>query len=227
MKGLLYKDLSLIVSGYKLNFLYLLVFYGLITALTHLTFLSYALIFVVGLYASTTTAMDENSHWDAYARTLPVKPGQIVAVKYLLTLFFIAIGVVLASLMTLLIPGEAAPTPGEVALGLAAASMVTVFYYSLTIPLSYKFGSAKARSWVMIALFAVIFIPMAIWMALPDSVQDQFSNSLEGAGNAALSGGLSEMQVSLLASLGMVLLALVFLAVSWAVTTRIYTTKKF
>ena len=105
--------------------------------------------------------------------------------------------------------------------------MVTVFYYSLTIPLSYKFGSAKARSWVMIALFAVIFIPMAIWMALPDSVQDQFSNSLEGAGNAALSGGLSEMQVSLLASLGMVLLALVFLAVSWAITTRIYTTKKF
>ena len=227
MKGLLYKDLSLIVSGYKLNFLYLLVFYGLVTALTRLTFLSYALIFVVGMYAATTTAMDENSHWDAYARTLPVKPGQIVAVKYLLTLFFIAIGVMLGALMTLLIPGGSAPTPGEVVLGLAAATLTTLVYYSLTIPLSYKFGSAKARSWVMNALFTVIFIPMAVLVALPDSVQDRLGSFLDGAGTAMLSGGLSEMQVSLLAALGMVLLALAFLAVSWAVTTRIYANRKF
>lgn len=227
MKGLLYKDLSLIVSGYKFNFLYLLVFYGLVTALTRLTFLSYALIFVVGMYASTTIAMDENSRWDAYARTLPVKPGQIVAVKYLLTLFFLVVGVVLGALMTLLIPGESAPTPGEVVLGLAAATLTTLVYYSLTIPLSYKFGSAKARSWVMIALFTVIFLPMAVLVALPDSVQDQIDSFLDGAGAAALSGGLSEMQASLLAALGMVLLALAFLAVSWAATTRIYANRKF
>ena len=38
MKGLLYKDWSLIAGGYKTNFLFLLVFYGLLTVAGRMTF---------------------------------------------------------------------------------------------------------------------------------------------------------------------------------------------
>ena len=86
MKGLLYKDWALIAGGYKTNFLFLLVFYGLLTVMGRMTFLAYAMVFVVGMYASSTISMDENSDWDAYAHTLPVTPGQLVSSKYWLTL---------------------------------------------------------------------------------------------------------------------------------------------
>ena len=104
MRGLLYKDWSLVINSYKYNFLLLLVFYALLTALLKMTFLAYAMVFVVGMYAASTTSMDENSHWDAYARTLPVTPGQLVAVKYLLTLFFTAVGVILSCVLLQRVP---------------------------------------------------------------------------------------------------------------------------
>ena len=81
MNGLLYKDWALFAGGYEANFLFLLVFYGLLTVVARMSFLAYAMIFVLGLYATSTIGMDENSHWDAYAHTLPVTPGQLVAVK--------------------------------------------------------------------------------------------------------------------------------------------------
>ena len=65
MRGLLYKDWSLVINSYKYNFLLLLVFYALLTALLKMTFLAYAMVFVVGMYAASTTSMDGNSHWDA------------------------------------------------------------------------------------------------------------------------------------------------------------------
>ena len=154
MRGLLYKDWSLVINSYKYNFLLLLVFYALLTALLKMTFLAYAMVFVVGMYAASTTSMDENSHWDAYARTLPVTPGQLVAVKYLLTLFFTAVGVILSFVLLQLVP-QGVSTLAEEVLGLSSATLVTMLYFSLTIPLSYRFGAVRARSWVTVALLLV------------------------------------------------------------------------
>ena len=150
MKGLLYKDWALIAGGYKTNFLFLLVFYGLLTVMGRMTFLAYAMVFVVGMYASSTISMDENSDWDAYAHTLPVTPGQLVSSKYWLTLMLTVASIPLSFCLIALMP-DPKPTLMEIALGLAAACTVTLFYFSFVIPLSYKFGAAKARSWVSIS----------------------------------------------------------------------------
>ena len=112
MKGLLYKDWALIAGGYKTNFLFLLVFYGLLTVVARMTFLAYAMVFVVGMYASSTISMDENSRWDAYAHTLPVTPGQLVAVKYWLTLILTAASIPLSFCLIALIP-DPKPTHGN------------------------------------------------------------------------------------------------------------------
>lgn len=225
MKGLLYKDWAMIAGGYKTNFLFLLVFYGLLTVTARMSFLAYAMIFVLGLYASSTISMDENSHWDAYARTLPVTPGQLVSVKYWLTLLLTASSIPLAFLLIAMMP---APKPSltETALGLAAACTVTLVYFSFVIPLSYQFGAGKARSWVSISILVVAFGPLALFTWLPEQITAPVK-SMAAALDATVTAAWSEASLTAAAVGALLLLSLVCLLVSWMVSVRIYTRKAY
>ena len=225
MKGLLYKDWSLIAGGYKTNFLFLLVFYGLLTVAGRMTFLAYAMVFVVGMYASSTISMDENSHWDAYAHTLPVSPGQLVSVKYWLTLILTVASIPLSFFLIALIPAPK-PTFLEAALGLTAACTVTLFYFSFVIPLSYKFGAAKARSWVSTSLLVVAFGPVALFPLLPESTTAPIKNAASSL-DAAITANWSEAAFTIAAVGAMLLFSLVCMVISWAISVRIYTRKTY
>lgn len=225
MKGLLYKDWSLIAGGYKTNFLFLLVFYGLLTVAGRMTFLAYAMVFVVGMYASSTISMDENSHWDAYAHTLPVSPGQLVSVKYWLTLILTVASIPLSFFLIALIPAPK-PTFLEAALGLTAACTVTLFYFSFVIPLSYKFGAAKARSWVSIFLLVVAFGPVALFPLLPESTTAPIKNAASSL-DAAITANWSEAAFTIAVVGAMLLFSLVCMVISWAISVRIYTRKTY
>ena len=225
MKGLLYKDWSLIAGGYKTNFLFLLVFYGLLTVAGRMTFLAYAMVFVVGMYASSTISMDENSHWDAYAHTLPVSPGQLVSVKYWLTLILTVASIPLSFFLIALIPAPK-PTFLEAALGLTAACTVTLFYFSFVIPLSYKFGAAKARSWVSISLLVVAFGPVALFPLLPESTTAPIKNAASSL-DAAITANWSEAAFTIAAVGAMLLFSLVCMVISWDISVRIYTRKTY
>ena len=225
MKGLLYKDRALIAGGYKTNFLFLLVFYGLLTVVARMSFLAYAMVFVLGMYASSTISMDENSHWDAYAHTLPVTPGQLVAAKYWLTLLLTAASIPLSFCLIALIP-DSRPTLAEIALGLAAACTVTLFYFSFVIPLSYKFGAAKARSWVSVSILIVAFGPVLLFPILPEAVTAPVKNAA-AALNATVSSTWSETTLVMAVVGGLLLLSLVFVFISWAVSVRIYSKKTY
>ena len=78
MKGLLYKDFQLLRNSYSRNILTVLLLYAAIILLTRQIFVAYALVFLAGVYVSSTISFDEQAHWDSYARTLPVSAGQIV-----------------------------------------------------------------------------------------------------------------------------------------------------
>lgn len=225
MKGLLYKDWSLIAGGYKTNFLFLLVFYGLLTVAGRMTFLAYAMVFVVGMYASSTISMDENSHWDAYAHTLPVSPGQLVSVKYWLTLILTVASIPLSFFLIALIPAPK-PTFLEAALGLTAACTVTLFYFSFVIPLSYKFGAAKARSWVSISLLVVAFGPVALFPLLPESTTAPIKNAASSL-DAAITANWSEAAFTIAVVGAMLLFSLVCMVISWAISVRSYTRKTY
>ena len=225
MKGLLNKDWSLIAGGYKTNFLFLLVFYGLLTVAGRMTSLAYAMVFVVGMYASSTISMDENSHWDAYAHTLPVSPGQLVSVKYWLTLILTVASIPLSFFLIALIPAPK-PTFLEAALGLTAACTVTLFYFSFVIPLSYKFGAAKARSWVSISLLVVAFGPVALFPLLPESTTAPIKNAASSL-DAAITANWSEAAFTIAVVGAMLLFSLVCMVISWAISVRIYTRKTY
>lgn len=225
MKGLLYKDWSLIAGGYKTNFLFLLVFYGLLTVVARMSFLAYAMVFVLGLYASSTISMDESSYWDAYAHTLPVTPGQLVAVKYWLTLILTAVSIPLAFLLLALMP-DSKPSSFEAALGLAASSTVTLIYFSFVIPLSYKFGAAKARSWVSISILVVAFGPVALLALMPEQVTLPIKNAFSSL-DINITSTWSESSFTAAVIGASLLVSLVCMVISWAVSVRIYTRKTY
>ena len=225
MKVLLYKDWALIAGGYKTNFIFLLVFYGFLTVAARMSFLAYAMVFVLGLYATSTISMDESSHWDAYAHTLPVTPGQLVAAKYWLTLILTSASVPLSFLLIALIP-EPKPTLMETALGLAAAVTVTLVYFSFVIPLSYKFGAAKARSWVSISILIVAFGPVFLFTLLPDSVTAPIKDAASSL-DATVSTTWSEMSLTVAVVGVLLLFSLLCVVISWAVSVRLYTRKTY
>lgn len=226
MKGLLYKDWAMIFGGYKTNFLFLLLFYGGFTALCRVSFLSYALVFVLGMYASSTISMDENSHWDAYARTLPVSARQLVSVKYLLTLLLTAVSIPLGLLLILLIP-DPKPSLMETASGMISAAAVTLLYLSFVMPLSYRFGAAKARSWVSITIFLVFFGPVAFLALMKDDENNPGVQALRSLDRVVENAFLSEEQLVLLVLAGLLGIALVCLLISWAISIRIYAKKNY
>ena len=95
MKGLLYKDISIMTRSFKGNILLLVALYGVLILVTREAYLAYAMTVVWGIYVASTINYDEQAHWDAYGATLPVTPGQVIGSKYLLCAASTAIGAVL------------------------------------------------------------------------------------------------------------------------------------
>ena len=147
MKGLLYKDWSILISQYRKNILLILILYLGMAYLFDTPFMLYALVFMFGIYTQSAVSFDEKSHWDIYAHTLPVSPAAIIGSKYLLGLIAIFGGFVLGMAAFLL-----------------AASALSLLYFSLSLPLSYRFGSERARSVVMVAILLLVVIVMAAMM---------------------------------------------------------------
>lgn len=219
MRGLLSKDFQLLRNSYSRNILTILLLYAAIILLTRQIFVAYALVFLAGVYVSSTISFDEQAQWDSYARTLPVSAEQIVAAKYLLNLVFMLAAAVCALLMMALLPlsagfaGDAAAVPlPEQLSGILSSGTVSLLASSLTLPISYKFGGARARSFVGTAFLVLFVLAFLLMRSLPAGFMHDTVAALNAVG---------EQQVWLW--LGLIFAAVLALyAASCAVCVRIY-----
>lgn len=219
MIGLLRKDQTLLWTTYNKNFLVVLLCYtAMIFASDSLIFVMYALIFLGGLYVSSTLTLDEQSQWDTYARTLPVTAAQIMGSKYLLSVAWTLICFLLSqSLCSLsgLARGNLADQWHNYLAGNLAATALVFLYNALTLPLSYKFGAAKARSVTIMATGVLVGV------------------SVLGIGHFLRTTDAEQINlIPVDSALGVFLVLLAFLAVSlvlffisWLVSTAIYRNK--
>lgn len=219
MIGLLRKDQTLLWTTYNKNFLVVLLCYtAMIFASDSLIFVMYALIFLGGLYVSSTLTLDEQSQRDTYARTLPVTAAQIVGSKYLLSVVWTLICFLLSqSLCSLsgLARGNLADQWHNYLAGNLAATALVFLYNALTLPLSYKFGAAKARSVTIMATGVLVGV------------------SVLGIGQLLRTSDAEQINlIPVDSALGVFLVLLAFLAVSlvlffisWLVSTAIYRNK--
>lgn len=174
MSGLWFKDWSTLFSQYKRNLLLLVIVYLGMALLLDMPFMLYAMVFILGVYAQSAVNFDERSHWDMYAHTLPVSPAAIVGSKYLLGLFAVAAGFVLGLFAFLFSPAVVRGTMSmaEAFVGMLAAAVLALLYFSLSLPLSYRYGSERARTVVMILILFLAVLAMAVTVLLsPEQVQ--------------------------------------------------------
>lgn len=215
MKGLLYKDISIMTRSFKGNILLLVALYGVLILVTREAYLAYAMTVVWGIYAASTINYDEQAHWDAYAATLPVTPGQVIASKYLLCAASTAIGAALSLALVLL----AGVGGAEYALGILACAEVSVLTNALLMPITYRFGAAKSRAYLMVIVFAIVF---GACFAAQEILQNQTQVGIAGM-NTALQAKTALIAGIIALSL---LLTTVLYAISYTICVRVYAKKE-
>lgn len=220
MIGLLCKDQLTIWSGYRKNFILLVLLYSAMAFTMDTPFMLFALLFVGGMYTTSTLVFDEQSHWDAYVRTLPVSSGQIVGAKYLLALGWMGgLFVLVEFLLTLcdLFKGRLRENLVYNLSGCLITLGLVMAYYALSYLLSYKIGAVRARSGVILAIALIVAIALVS------------SKALEGvsASSSSLLPMMDETTVLFLLTGGSLGIGLVLFGISWKISTLIYTKKEY
>lgn len=220
MIGLLCKDQLTIWSGYRKNFILLVLLYSAMAFTMDTPFMLFALLFVGGMYTTSTLVFDEQSHWDAYVRTLPVSSGQIVGAKYLLALVWMGgLFVLVEFLLTLcdLFKGRLRENLAYNLSGCLITLGLVMAYYALSYLLSYKIGAVRARSGVILAIALIVAIALVS------------SKALEGvsASSSSLLPMMDETTVLFLLTGGSLGIGLVLFGISWKISTLIYTKKEY
>ena len=221
MKGLLYKDFSTIWNAYKMNFIFILLIYGILAYAMDMNFFLYMLVFILSMYACSILSFDEASHWDVYACTLPVKPGQLVASKYISGLILMGFGFVLALGMSCIVGLRSESLSeyiGETTAGCCAILIVSMLYISLMLPPSWKFGSAKARNYAFPLYGGVALLLLGIGTSLlPQAWKEQIKEAVSR---------ITPLQLTI-AMIAAFAVCVALYITSWAVSTAIYRRKEF
>ena len=215
MKGLLYKDISIMTRSFKGNILLLMALYGVLILVTREAYLAYAMTAVWGIYVASTINYDEQAHWDAYAATLPVTPGQVIGSKYLLCAASTAIGAVLSLALVFL----AGVGGAEYTLGILACAEVSVLMNALLMPITYRFGAAKSRAYLMIIVFAIVFGACFVAQEILQNRMLRDSANMDIALQSRTAIVVGAVALSLL-------LTAVLYAISYTVCVRIYAKKE-
>lgn len=215
MKGLLYKDVSIMTRSFKGNILLLVALYGVLILVTKEAYLAYAMTAVWGIYAASTINYDEQAHWDAYAATLPVTPGQVIGSKYLLCAASTAIGAVLSLALVFL----AGVGGAEYTLGILVCAEVSVLTNALLMPITYRFGAAKSRAYLMVIVFAIVFGACFAAQEVLQSQPQAVSVGMDAMFRSETALAVAAIAVSLLATA-------ILYAISYTICTRVYAKKE-
>lgn len=226
MKGLFAKELAILTTSLKRNVLFVALFYGFISVASRQPYMAYALAFFFTLICLSTISFDENSHWDTYVRTMPVTPAQIIGCKYLCTLGGLVLGMLAAAGITAIInlvctvwvfePG-AISFPADVAATLLVCGGMVLLFAALLLPLSYKFNSVNARSWLFLLIAGFAGLGGLLIAILPAELRGDFITLLNNTDEASA--------LLMLAALFAVML-LVY-GISYRVCVRIYEKKEY
>ena len=212
MLGLIKKDLLLLKSNLVYFFVIALIYSLLIVEGTFgISFILVLPIIAVIMFLSTFSYDDFNK-WDAYAITLPVLRKNIIKSKYIATLIIILASSLLGLLISLLI----SVLPNQIfSLDIfieefLSAILGAIIFISIMFPLIYKIGIEKAR----ISVFVVVFGLLIVFNFLGGFID--FSRVLEKLNS------LSDVWFIVIP-----IIAMLFILVSYIITSRIYLKKEF
>ncbi len=147
MKGLLIKDLYQTWRYYKVSYLVVIVMEAASIWAGENLFLVIYPFFMIGMIPFNLLSMDEGSKWEAFCGSLPCTRKQIVTEKYLLgmatVLPALALAIFSQSLRMCINGGSIRwDELGDIT---AVCLVVMLLFPSISLPLSFRFGTTKGR----------------------------------------------------------------------------------
>ncbi|MBP5431120.1 ABC-2 transporter permease [Ruminococcus sp.] len=205
MKGLITKEILVLIKNNKMQFLCLLMFVVLGVFMKSPAYIMF-IPFLIPMLVKQGLTVDEMSKWDKYSACFPVDRKKIVSSKYIVVL----ISAVLASIIALVsfilinvVNKDSALSLSEIEVYLTAASSISIILPAFMYPFDFKYGTAKGR--------VVYFILTGIAVA-------GLSSAFMGADVAAFVTKLT--QPILIAAIFAA--ALIIFIVSWFISAKIY-----
>ena len=158
MKGLIYKDL-LNMKTYVRTIILIAVMYVAISILTDGGgTLASMLVFIFAFFPIATFSYDNYSKWDNYSTSFPITRDKIVLSRYLVSILFSVIGVILYLAVIIAVSLKTGnPITQEGWLQFLAMVSSSLLFTSVLMPVVYKWGVDKGRI-VLMAAFILIFI---------------------------------------------------------------------
>jgi len=147
MKGLITKEILVLIKNNKMQFLCLLMFVVLGVFMKSAAYIMF-IPFLIPMLVKQGLTVDEMSKWDKYSACFPVDRKKIVSSKYIVVL----LSAVLSSAMALaafilinIINKDKVLSLSDIAVYLTAASSISIVLPAFMYPFDFKYGTAKGR----------------------------------------------------------------------------------
>lgn len=216
MKGLLIKDI-LNMKNYMKQLILLLVFfmaYGVF--LKNGTFVGSMITLMLSMQVITTMSYDEYAKWDKYALTMNINRKDIIISKYIFFTISIIIGIVVGITTSIAINQIAKLDTGmnEIIVTSIVVPCVFAILFSIIIPVVFKTGVEKGR----IVMMLILFIP-AILVGTIVKISEKANITMPSPSNLEI---LMKFGV-----LGLVLLTILAVFISYKISLSTYNKKEF
>lgn len=214
MKGLLVKDLHLLLSQSRFYMILFIVLFLAGTS-TDATFVSGYISIIFPMFAISTISYDEYDNGNAFLFTLPFSRNEYVIAKYVFGLLLCIFGSLLGTSLVLIQGIMVHNLDFEMLVSSQFGTMVSsILVLSIMFPLQFKFGSEKSRV-ALIAIIGAIFFVITVGVKIFEKLNLDLSTLDFIWNNDAL----------LLAILS--ILAILFIYISLRMSMRIMMKKEF
>jgi len=163
MSGLILKDFLVLRKHLRTYILFLAFYLALgFVGVFPLAMVTSIISVIIMMIPLSTFSYDTYAKWDLYAAALPLGRRAMVSARYLFVVLLWVVTACLALLSCVFLS-----IAGQSSLGEALASSLTVLAVSLGIvdamlPLTYKLGPERARTY----LYIIVFLPLLLLFAL-------------------------------------------------------------
>ena len=212
MKGLLLKDIYTLKATLRIYAVMTVVYRVIGVVFDNMSFLYTVFVLATTVVPMSAVAYDERCTWCRYSSILPVSRAQLAISKYILGL--VCMGFCILSAFSAFFFSENMIFAEFLATSVST-SCVAIIYMSLAIPVMYKLGAEKSR----VAIFVILIVP-ALLIFGGAYLVTKFNFKIPPAILSLLTN-----DTALLAAI--VLISLVLLAVSMAISVSIYKKRDF
>ncbi|WP_455544244.1 ABC-2 transporter permease [Intestinibacter sp.] len=216
MKGLLIKDI-LNLKNYMKQLIVVLIFfiaYGIF--LKNGVFVGSMIALMLGMQVITTLSYDEYAKWDKYALTMNINRKDVILSKYAFFIISILVSIIVGLIISISI-NQVANLGTSMEEMLITSTLVPCLFavlFSIVIPVIFKVGVEKAR----IVMMAIFFIPAIIVF---------LGAKLIGKSNFQMPDEVTLEMIAKFGAVGLVILAVVAIFISYKVSLSIYNKKEF